>query len=311
MMVVPKTLLVADYILSPQIAVERKSLSDLYQSFSSGRLYNQAEQMTRLFTKPILLIEFDQSQPFALPHDPPKSYATIPTTSKGDFGKGGKKGKKKGSTEGGGGSGGPTDDINVSQIRSKLVILTLHFPRLRIIWSRSPYETAQLFQELKVGQEEPESTSGGNDVDDDVSISFHAAGGGGSSSSSALHDRDPDESNPELFECVDILHKLPGISDRNAFLVLRGSTASPSSAPSSSSSVTGAGLMAPHNLAELAQLSAQQLGELLHSPAEGAQLSKFFTHNFHQHRYQPGAQYHQDDDDGNDGGEGQLVDNPN
>lgn len=36
--VVPLTLTVGDYILTPDICVERKSLSDLVQSFSSGRL---------------------------------------------------------------------------------------------------------------------------------------------------------------------------------------------------------------------------------------------------------------------------------
>ena len=39
--VVPKTLEVADYILTPDICVERKSLSDLFSSFQSGRLYTQ------------------------------------------------------------------------------------------------------------------------------------------------------------------------------------------------------------------------------------------------------------------------------
>lgn len=32
----------------------------------------------------------------------------------------------------------------------KLQLLTLHFPKLRIIWSPGPYATAQLFEELKV-----------------------------------------------------------------------------------------------------------------------------------------------------------------
>lgn len=36
--VVPLTLTVGDYILTPDICVERKSLPDLVQSFSSGRL---------------------------------------------------------------------------------------------------------------------------------------------------------------------------------------------------------------------------------------------------------------------------------
>jgi DNA excision repair protein ERCC-4 len=37
--ITPATLEVGDYILTPEICIERKSLSDLYQSLSSGRLY--------------------------------------------------------------------------------------------------------------------------------------------------------------------------------------------------------------------------------------------------------------------------------
>jgi DNA excision repair protein ERCC-4 len=39
LLVVPATLTVGDYVLTPDICVERKSLSDLVSSFNSGRLY--------------------------------------------------------------------------------------------------------------------------------------------------------------------------------------------------------------------------------------------------------------------------------
>ena len=38
---------VGDYILSPDMCVERKALPDLIQSLASGRLYNQAESMCK------------------------------------------------------------------------------------------------------------------------------------------------------------------------------------------------------------------------------------------------------------------------
>ncbi len=57
---------IGDYILSPELCVERKSLPDLRQSFMSGRLYNQAEAMSRHYKTPILLIEFDRDRAFAL-----------------------------------------------------------------------------------------------------------------------------------------------------------------------------------------------------------------------------------------------------
>ena len=63
---IPRTLAVGDYVLSPEICVERKGISDLFQSFGSGRLYNQAEAMGRHYKYPCLLIEFNPDKPFSL-----------------------------------------------------------------------------------------------------------------------------------------------------------------------------------------------------------------------------------------------------
>ena len=62
----PVTLEVGDYILTPEICVERKSISDLIGSLNSGRLYNQATSMSRFYSNPMLLIEFDTNKPFSL-----------------------------------------------------------------------------------------------------------------------------------------------------------------------------------------------------------------------------------------------------
>src|SRR2546429_941205 len=43
MVVVPCQLTVGDYVLTPSICVERKSVRDLVSSFKNGRLFNQAE----------------------------------------------------------------------------------------------------------------------------------------------------------------------------------------------------------------------------------------------------------------------------
>ncbi|KAD0650523.1 hypothetical protein E3N88_43931 [Mikania micrantha] len=45
MNIIPVTLEVGDYILSPAICVERKSIQDLFSSFASGRLCHQLEMM--------------------------------------------------------------------------------------------------------------------------------------------------------------------------------------------------------------------------------------------------------------------------
>jgi len=43
-----------------------------------------------------------------------------------------------------------------SDLQSRLVLLTIAFPRLKVIWSSSPYQTAEIFEELKKNQEEPD-----------------------------------------------------------------------------------------------------------------------------------------------------------
>jgi DNA excision repair protein ERCC-4 len=65
-MLEPVTLLVGDYVLSPDICVERKSIPDLVGSLSSGRLFNQCLSMTRYYQTPLLLIEFSEARPFSL-----------------------------------------------------------------------------------------------------------------------------------------------------------------------------------------------------------------------------------------------------
>ena len=62
----PVFLKVGDYILSPDICVERKSISDLIGSLNNGRLYNQCVSMCRYYKRPVLLIEFDPKKPFTL-----------------------------------------------------------------------------------------------------------------------------------------------------------------------------------------------------------------------------------------------------
>ncbi|XP_030630064.1 DNA repair endonuclease XPF [Chanos chanos] len=120
----PVTLEVGDYILTPDICVERKSVSDLIGSLQNGRLYTQCLSMTRFYRRPVLLIEFDPSKPFSL-------------VARSDL----------------------RQEISANDVSSKLTLLTLHFPRLRLLWCPSPHATAELFQELKQGRPEPDATA--------------------------------------------------------------------------------------------------------------------------------------------------------
>ncbi|KAJ5924193.1 DNA repair protein [Penicillium verhagenii] len=140
--VVPVQLTVGDYILTPDICVERKSVQDLMQSLRNGRLYNQAETMLQHYKYPLLLIEFDQNKAFTFD----AFTAGIRTES----------GFSSAGTPISGVSGGLANPSAPKSAQHLLVLLTLAFPRLKIIWSSSPYQTAEIFAELKKNNPEPD-----------------------------------------------------------------------------------------------------------------------------------------------------------
>ena len=167
MIVVPCQLTVGDYVLTPHICVERKSVRDLISSFKNGRLFNQAETMLQHYKYPFLLIEFDHNKSFTLD---PFADLTSASTLK-------------------------MPDAENKDLQSKLVLLTLAFPRLKVIWSSSPYQTAEIFEELKKQQEEPDPLR---------AVQIGLTG-----------DEDPDE---RTFNTApqDLLRTIPGVTAKNA-----------------------------------------------------------------------------------------------
>lgn len=159
----PRTLLVGDYILSPEVCVERKSLADLIGSLASGRLYTQAESMTRYYRRSALLIEFDEDKPFSLLDSRDRLAA----------------------------------DIDFRNTMSKLALLTISFPKLRLLWSRSPHMTARLFDALKQHQVEPQGEAA-------------AAIGVEASTGAAEYASEPQA----------LLRQLPGVTSHNIFMIM-------------------------------------------------------------------------------------------
>jgi DNA excision repair protein ERCC-4 len=80
--------------------------------------------MCRNYRKPILLIEFDNSRAFAM-------------NSASDI----------------------TSEISNSSIISKISLLCIHFPALRVLWSRDPDMTADMFYALKQLFDEPDEAT--------------------------------------------------------------------------------------------------------------------------------------------------------
>jgi DNA excision repair protein ERCC-4 len=88
-------------------------------SFFGGHRYDQAVAMSKYYACPCLLIEFDPAKSFCLQNS-------------NELGM----------------------DIKTDSVCSKIATLTSSFPKLRILWSRTPHETLRLFKELKVNHDE-------------------------------------------------------------------------------------------------------------------------------------------------------------
>ncbi|MCL7022586.1 hypothetical protein MKW94_013024 [Papaver nudicaule] len=205
--IIPVTLDVGDYVLSPLICVERKSISDLYQSFASGRLYTQVETMVRYYRIPVLLIEFSQDKSFSF-------------QSASDIG----------------------DDVTLSSIISKLTLLVMHFPRLRLVWSRNLYATAEIFASLKANQDEP-------DVEKAMRVGVPSEEG-----------IVADDVRAETYNtsAVEFLRRLPGVTDSNYRALIDGCK----------------------SLAELALLPIDKLAELMGGQKAARTLRDFLDAKF-------------------------------
>ncbi|KAJ0779080.1 putative ERCC4 domain, RuvA domain 2, restriction endonuclease type II [Helianthus annuus] len=202
MNIIPVTLEVGDYILSPSICVERKSIQDLFGSFASGRLYHQVEMMTRYYRIPVLLIEFSQD----------KSFSFLSTSE-------------------------ISDDVTPHNIISKLSLLALHFPRLRIVWSRSLHATAEIFASLKMNQDEPDEAK---------------ATRVGVPSEEGVVEDDVRAENYNT-SAVEFLRRLPGVTDSNYRAIMEGCG----------------------SLAELALLPVEKLAELMGGQKSATTLREF------------------------------------
>eukprot|EP01041_Mallomonas_annulata_P000717 gene717-1382_t len=205
----PITLTVGDFILAPQICVERKGISDLFQSFASGRLYNQADMMSRHYKFPCLLIEFTGEKSFSL-------QATSDITA----------------------------ELQVGNVCTKMALLLLAFPSLRLLWSRSPHMTVDIFRTLKSNFEEPE-------------LSRAVAVGSSSSSNSGNTEENASSSSAVSDVAKEVLLSLPGINVHNASIVMN----------------------AVNSIAELSQLNYAQLEPLV-GPGNARKLYTFLSQRF-------------------------------
>ncbi|CAO4365153.1 unnamed protein product [Caenorhabditis nigoni] len=121
--VVATTIEIGDYILSPNIAIERKALDDLTQSLQSGRVFKQIEQMLEHYDCTILLIESNRKFETKIVNGGP---------FQGELSR------------------------HCREIRSLFCSLIRSNPKMRCVWTTSPTNSAEFFSELKLGAPEPD-----------------------------------------------------------------------------------------------------------------------------------------------------------
>jgi len=210
MRLAPATLTVGDFVLSNVHCVERKSISDLFGSFNSGRLQDQARAMCKYYKCPILLIEFDPEKTFGL-------------QNASDIG----------------------GEVRKDSIISKLSMLTMEFPTLRILWSKSPHETLKIFKKLKRNHQEVDVEKaieiGSNDQLDDL----------------LGKEGDEDDGNESNDAAKQMLRKLPGVNANNARNIMNECD----------------------SIAELSRLSREELKRIA-GPVAGQKLFSFFGRRF-------------------------------
>lgn len=160
----PVTIPIGDYVLSTDICVERKAIPDLVQSLASGRLYQQAQNLCHHYASAVLLIEFDPEKTFALLNSFTVAQREV--------------------------------NVGARDLLGKLVLVVLHFPRLRFVWSPSFTFTSNIFVQLKEGKKQPDPHEAAHVGSDS---------GDGSVTSTAL----------------DVLRKMPGVTPKTVRALAR------------------------------------------------------------------------------------------
>lgn len=169
--IIPAMLTVGDYILSDEICVERKAVRDLIESLENGRLMKQCENMFKWYKKPVLLIEFEEGKSFSF--DPFTTGYLTRNSSKS------------------------VSNYELEQLQLRIAALIASFPKLSIIWSSSPFETAKIFKELKAVSKEP-------------NLDYSLAAGTGDLISGSRFNED----------ALNFLRSIPGITEANSLLII-------------------------------------------------------------------------------------------
>ena len=136
--VIPILLEKGDYVLSNTLVIERKCVEtgDLFNSMRCGRLETQIRNMCQTYTRPMLLIEFSEGIEFSL-ESTEINRLQHNISWLNDF-------------------ESDKSEINKSNVKFGLSLLCMKYPKLTILWSKSPEYTSKLFQRLREENPDPD-----------------------------------------------------------------------------------------------------------------------------------------------------------
>ncbi|KAL9649413.1 hypothetical protein ABK040_014323 [Willaertia magna] len=212
--IIPLQISVGDYVVSKYCCIERKSTSDLWQSLNSGRLYTQVENMLKYYKHTFLLIQFEDDEAFSLP-DPFGFYKE-------------------------------DSRIEDRSIVTKLVLTIVHFPKLKLAYSRSPTVTSKYFYMMK-NQVLQYNDYDLEEKDEDKEPDIIQAQSLGTSE----HREENEASN----QAIEFLSRMPGVTIDNVNKIVNSVS----------------------NLYELAQLSLEQLTVIMGSEQNARKLYDFLN----------------------------------
>jgi len=214
MEVVPLQISVGDYIVTRDLCVERKSTSDLWQSLISGRLFTQTANMLKHYKQAALLIQFEERQSFVL-------------TNQWEYKR----------------------EVDSNLLSSKLVLLTIHFPRLKLLWSRSPNFTSKMFHMLK-----------------ELAQSTHISSEPDAATAQTIGTAENEEESDMSSYAIQFLKRLPGVNEQNIQRIMTRVT----------------------NLYELSRMSLEELKEIC-GKINGTKLYQFLNYSVSLDEYKSAA----------------------
>ncbi|KAH8584219.1 RAD1 [Cryptosporidium sp. chipmunk genotype I] len=121
--IIPMSLEIGDYVISRDVCIERKSLPDLANSLTNGRLFTQLQWISKHYSIPVILIELNSSTELLNHQGMQQNFLPM--------------------------------KYNSNDIYLRLILLARHFPNIKFIWSSNSSFSSLIILHIKKNREQP------------------------------------------------------------------------------------------------------------------------------------------------------------